>query len=170
MDAESMEDYREEHENLSGTQESDSAEELLRKLMDVSAPYLRRKKMTPRHECNELNRIWEKCEEKLKSKKNGMLNDETFDKIFSWFVDELTNPEPEQPCSTPVDSVLPSTDPHRGVRCGLCYWALYDGTWCQNSSCKNHGKSVSGDVRKGGFVYLTNREAQVLMYSNDLAE
>lgn len=39
--------------------------ELLRELMDACSPYLKRKKMTPRPECNELNRVWEKCAEHL---------------------------------------------------------------------------------------------------------
>jgi hypothetical protein len=47
---------------------------------------------------------------------------------------------------------------HRGLRCGLCYWALYDGDWCQNSDCKLHGQSV-GDER----VRLTTQEALVLI-------
>ena len=39
--------------------------ELLQELMDASAPYLQRKKMTPRHQCNALNEVWAKCAEKL---------------------------------------------------------------------------------------------------------
>lgn len=50
-------------------QVTDSAE-LLRELMDASAPYLRRKKMTPRHECNALNDVWKKCDEHLKNQNN----------------------------------------------------------------------------------------------------
>lgn len=30
--------------------------------------------------------------------------------------------------------------PHRGSRCGVCYWALYDGDWCQNPKCVMRGK------------------------------
>lgn len=39
--------------------------ELLRELLNASAPYLRRKKMTARHECNALNDVWTKCAEHL---------------------------------------------------------------------------------------------------------
>ena len=39
--------------------------ELLRELMDACSPYLIRKKMTPRHECNALNDVWAKCAEHL---------------------------------------------------------------------------------------------------------
>lgn len=51
--------------------------------------------------------------------------------------------------------------PYRGSRCGECYWALYDGDWCMNNSCKLHGKSV-GDNR----VHLNNEEAQILIQAN----
>jgi len=46
--------------------ESVGLAELLQELMDASAPYLKRKKMTPRNECDELNRAWAKCNAKLK--------------------------------------------------------------------------------------------------------
>mgnify|MGYP001594777068 CR=1 FL=1 len=39
--------------------------EMLRELMDACSPYLKRKKMTPRHECNKLNRVWAKCAKHL---------------------------------------------------------------------------------------------------------
>lgn len=35
--------------------------ELLGELMMASRPYLRRKKMTARADCKELNRVWAKC-------------------------------------------------------------------------------------------------------------
>ena len=47
---------------------------------------------------------------------------------------------------------------NRGKRCGVCYWALYDGDWCQNSNCEMYGKSV-GD----NYIRLTNSEADVLI-------
>ena len=46
----------------------------------------------------------------------------------------------------------------RGSRCGVCYWGLYDGDWCQNAACAMHGKSV-GDNR----IHLTNEEAAILL-------
>ena len=48
--------------------------------------------------------------------------------------------------------------PHRGSRCGVCYWALYDGDWCQNKKCVMSGKSVNENR-----VQLTNEEAQLLI-------
>ena len=48
--------------------------------------------------------------------------------------------------------------PHRGSRCGVCYWALYDGDRCQNPECAMHGKSVNENR-----VHLTNGEAQILI-------
>ena len=50
---------------------------------------------------------------------------------------------------------------HRGSRCGICYWALYDGDWCQNKDCEMSGKSV-GENR----IHLTNDEAQILIHAN----
>lgn len=35
--------------------------EFLQELLDASRPYLKRKKMTPRAECDKLNKIWNKC-------------------------------------------------------------------------------------------------------------
>ena len=46
----------------------------------------------------------------------------------------------------------------RGLRCGVCYWALYDGDWCQNPKCAMYGKSVNKNR-----IYLTNREARILI-------
>jgi nicotinate (nicotinamide) nucleotide adenylyltransferase len=42
----------------------------------------------------------------------------------------------------------------RGNRCSKCFWALYDGDWCQNPVCEMSGKSV-GENR----IYLSNYEA-----------
>jgi hypothetical protein len=47
---------------------------------------------------------------------------------------------------------------HRGLRCGLCYWALYDGRWCQNRECVNFGKSMVKNR-----VELSNEEAMVMI-------
>ena len=57
--------YTEPMVRVSGTPEFYGSVELLQELMDASAPYLRRKKMTPRHQCNELNRVWAKCSDYL---------------------------------------------------------------------------------------------------------
>lgn len=46
---------------------------------------------------------------------------------------------------------------HRAVRCGYCYWCLYDGDYCQNPACKMYGKAPEGNR-----VYLTNEEYQLL--------
>src|SRR5678815_2329600 len=48
--------------------------------------------------------------------------------------------------------------PYRGSRCARCYWALYDGDWCQNRDCVCFGQSVE-DNR----VYLSNEEALLLI-------
>jgi hypothetical protein len=70
MDSESRASYRAEEQR----EEEDRVlrkcglagwDELLQELMNATAPYLRRKKMTPRHECKELNRVWAKCDAKL---------------------------------------------------------------------------------------------------------
>ena len=53
-------------ERVSDSSQSTGSAELLRKLMNASAPYLRRKKMTPRHQCKALNDVWAKCAEHLK--------------------------------------------------------------------------------------------------------
>ena len=57
---------RNKNERVSDSSQMDGSVELLRKLMSASAPYLRRKKMTPRHQCKALNDVWEKCAEHLK--------------------------------------------------------------------------------------------------------
>jgi len=59
-----------EREPLPVRSESAGWDELLQELMDASAPYLKRKKMTPRHECNELNRVWAKCNAKMRPNEN----------------------------------------------------------------------------------------------------
>lgn len=42
----------------------------------------------------------------------------------------------------------------RGFRCPVCYWALYDGDWCQGPDwCPNRGLSVEEPAR------LTNKQA-----------
>ena len=51
-----------------------------------------------------------------------------------------------------------STHDHRGSRCGECYWALYDGDWCQNPDCLMKGQSVGENQ-----VRLSNWEAAVLI-------
>lgn len=44
--------------------------------------------------------------------------------------------------------------PSQTARCGVCFWALYDGDWCQNPYCPMKGKSVNENR-----VLLTNDEA-----------
>ena len=51
---------------------------------------------------------------------------------------------------------------HRGSRCGLCYWALYDGDWCQNPKCAFSGKSVGANR-----IHLTNKEAEILINAKE---
>jgi len=51
--------------DVSGKSQTTGSVELLQELMDACSPYLRRKKMTPRHECNALNEVWAKCAEHL---------------------------------------------------------------------------------------------------------
>ncbi|MDE2106798.1 MAG: helix-turn-helix transcriptional regulator [Patescibacteria group bacterium] len=53
----------------------------------------------------------------------------------------------------------------RGSRCGVCYWALYDGDWCQNPKCVMKGKSVNENR-----VILTNEEARILMEAKERSE
>ncbi len=55
--------------------------------------------------------------------------------------------------------------PYRGSRCGLCYWALYDGQWCQNRGCKNWGKTL-----RKNKVRLSNDEAQILIQAKERGE
>lgn len=48
---------------------------------------------------------------------------------------------------------IPASE-HRGSRCPLCFWALYDEILCQGPEwCSNKGKPVADPV------YLTNEEA-----------
>ena len=42
--------------------------------------------------------------------------------------------------------------PYRSLRCGACYWVLYDGRWCQNPDCIIHEP-------KGNVIRLSNKEA-----------
>lgn len=42
-----------------------TAEQLLKELLVASAPYLRRRKFTARRDCDELNRVWDECREKI---------------------------------------------------------------------------------------------------------
>jgi hypothetical protein len=54
----------------------------------------------------------------------------------------------------------------RGIRCGVCYWALYDGWRCQNKDCACFGKEPPHNIR------LSNEEAQWLIqmqHANDKA-
>ena len=53
--------------------------------------------------------------------------------------------------------VTQSQRAHRGTRCGFCYWALYDGAWCQNKDCAWSGKEPPEKVE------LTNAEAATLI-------
>ena len=48
-----------------------------------------------------------------------------------------------------------------GSRCGKCYWALYDGHWCQNPDCS------AGEVDQWSRIAgLSNAEAQILIQAN----
>jgi hypothetical protein len=55
---------------------------------------------------------------------------------------------------------MSADQPYRGSRCGVCYWSLYDGDWCQNPQCAMSGKSVDENR-----VRLTNEEARLLIES-----
>ena len=68
--------------------------------------------------------------------------------------------KPDDSNANEVD--VPGPVRHRGSRCSACYWALYDGDWCQNKHCQLHGKSVGGNR-----IHLTNGEAQILIKAND---
>ena len=63
---------RSESGDLYDSGQSTGSVELLRELMDACSPYLRRKKMTPRHECNALNDVWAKCAEHLEKQNRGI--------------------------------------------------------------------------------------------------
>jgi hypothetical protein len=54
------------------------------------------------------------------------------------------------------------SNPPKSPRCSLCYWALYDGDWCQNPTCKRYSKSVNKNR-----VYLTNEEAIKLIQKKE---
>jgi hypothetical protein len=42
----------------------------------------------------------------------------------------------------------------KGSRCPICFWGLYDGTFCQGPAwCENKGRTVKNPV------YLTSRDA-----------
>ena len=44
---------------------------------------------------------------------------------------------------------------HKGSRCPICFWALYDGTFCQGPDwCENKSEIVKNPV------YLTSRDAE----------
>lgn len=44
---------------------------------------------------------------------------------------------------------------HKGSRCPICFWALYDGTFCQGPDwCENKGGIVKNPV------CLTSRDAE----------
>ena len=51
--------------------------------------------------------------------------------------------------------------PFRGLRCPVCFWALYDGDYCQNQNCVRYGNSVHDPIR------LSNEEAQERIKAND---
>lgn len=60
---------------------------------------------------------------------------------------------------------MTETVQYRGCRCPLCFWALYDGDWCQGpDDCPNRGKSVKCPVR------LTNEEAAKLIAEKEAAK
>jgi len=52
----------------------------------------------------------------------------------------------------------------RGSRCPVCFWALYDGDYCQNSDCIRYGNSVHDPV------HLSNKEAQERIKANAIAQ
>jgi hypothetical protein len=51
--------------------------------------------------------------------------------------------------------------PYRGRRCPDCYWALYDGDWCQNKGCRSAGESPGVNAMR-----LSNEEAALLIAAN----
>jgi len=59
----------------------------------------------------------------------------------------------------PVAAAAPcSAFEYRGTRCPICFWALYDGDWCQGPKwCANRGKSVDKPIK------LTNSEAMEMI-------
>lgn len=48
--------------------------------------------------------------------------------------------------------------PRRGTRCPWCYWALYDGSRCQNSGCDFYNDDMGDSA-----VHLSNQEAHILI-------
>lgn len=51
------------------------------------------------------------------------------------------------------------------ARCGVCFWALYDGDWCTNKNCPMKGKSVNENR-----VLLTNDEAVAAIHKKATVE
>jgi hypothetical protein len=50
---------------------------------------------------------------------------------------------------------------YRGARCPLCFWALYDGDWCQGPPrCPNMGKSVVNPIRMSSTEAIKAINAQ----------
>lgn len=49
-------------------------------------------------------------------------------------------------------------------RCPKCYWALYDGHWCQNRACEDHGDSVDNPIE------MTNAEAADAIAAKEAAK
>ena len=45
-----------------------------------------------------------------------------------------------------------------GSRCGACYWALYDGDYCQNPDCRDPNARIWNRI-----IGLSNGEAQILI-------
>lgn len=66
--------------------------------------------------------------------------------------------------TTPPGSLQPMVRAHRGARCGFCYWALYEGEWCQNKACEWSGKEPPEKIK------LSNEEAATLIKSKQQSE
>lgn len=65
----------------------------------------------------------------------------------------------KQPAHGGCSAVPCSASEYRGSRCPICFWALYDGDWCQGPKwCANRGKSVEKPIR------LTNAEAMEMIH------
>ena len=57
-----------------------------------------------------------------------------------------------------IEKTERSVSDRPGIRCPICFWALYDGDYCQGPKwCENRGKSVEKPVE------LTNAEAKELI-------
>lgn len=67
----------------------------------------------------------------------------------------------KQNAGAPVLGCARLVRPYRGLRCPECYWALYDGDWCQNSACRSRGESPGADALR-----LSNEEAAILIAAN----